>query len=362
MGVVYRAEDLKLNRDVALKFLAEDLTRDRFAVGRFEREARAAAAITHPNICTVYEVDEYVGTPFLAMELLEGTTLKHRIGEKPVPIDSIVNWAIQITDALEAAHARGIVHRDIKPANLFITQRDQVKVLDFGLAKLVAHKSRAGSSWAGRSPALVAELSVSGSATGTPGYMSPEQARGDELDARTDLFALGIVLYEMATGKMPFHGKTLGAVIAAILRDVPEPPSELNPDLPVDLQHIIGKALEKDPDVRYQTASDMRADLKRLYRDLNSGRSQPVFSSKPGSRSRSVRRRIRWLYFAGGAAILVIAALAPWLTRPLPPPQVSGATQITHDGLPKWFPLLSEGSRVIFGSGVNHDEAYQVSM
>ena len=194
--------------------------------------------------------------------------------------------------------------------------------------------------------------------------MSPEQARGDELDARTDLFAVGIVLYEMATGEMPFQGKTLGAVMAAILHDVPEPPSQLNPEVPEDLQQIIGKALEKDPDVRYQTASDMRADLKRLQRDLNSGRSQPAFSSKPSSRSRSVRRRtVRWPFVAGAAALLLATAAAVlWLSRPLPPPHVAGTTQITRDGLPKWWPLLSEGSRVIFGSGVNHDEAYQVSM
>ncbi len=367
MGVVYRAEDLKLSRDVALKFLVGELTNDREAIERFEREARAAASINHPNICTVYEVGEHEGMPFLAMELMEGATLKHRIGEKAVPVESILNWAIQITDALDAAHMLNIVHRDIKPANIFITQRQQVKILDFGLAKLLASTSRTNTSRTGTSHngnvANAAALSTPGAAVGTPGYMSPEQARGDELDARTDLFALGIVLYEMATGQMPFQGKTLGAVMAAILHDVPEPPSELNPDLPEVLQHIIGKALEKDPDVRYQTASDMRADLKRLQRDLNSGRSQPVFSSRPGSGTRPVPHRIRRSHIAAAAAILIVLAAATlWLTRPFPVPRIVGTTQLTHDRLPKWWPLLSEGSRVIFGSGVNRDQAVQVSM
>ncbi len=362
MGVVYRAEDLKLSREVALKFLADDVISDRLAVERFEREARAAAAITHPNICTVYEVEEHNGLPFVAMELLEGTTLKHRIGQKPVPIDSILNWGIQITDALDATHSRGIVHRDIKPANLFVTQRQQVKILDFGLAKLVSSKSRAGSSFGRKSPTTIAELSASGSATGTPGYMSPEQARGDELDARTDIFAVGIVLYEMATGKMPFQGKTLGAVMAAILHDVPVPPSDVNPEIPEGLQQIIGKALEKDQDVRYQTASDMRADLKRLQRDLNSGRSQPTFFSKPSSGAPIVSRRIRWPYIAGGVALVLLVAAAFYVMRPLPPPRVIAISQITRDGLSKWWPLLSDGSRVIYGSGANHDEAYQVSI
>src|SRR5690348_10458917 len=290
MGVVYRAEDLSLGREVALKFLPEETAHDRIALERFEREARAAAAINHPNICTVYEVGEYDGRPFLAMEMLEGQTLKHRIGNKPVPLDSLMSWAIQICDGLDAAHARGIVHRDIKPPNLFITTRGQAKILDFGLAKLATAGRQVRATIPERTEtAAVDVLTTPGSAAGTPGYMSPEQARGEELDARTDLFSLGIVLYELATGKMPFEGKTSGAVMGAILHESPVPPSHINPEIPPKLEEIINKALEKDRDVRYQHAADLRSDLKRLKRDLDSSqvsstssiRAQPVRCKRP---------------------------------------------------------------------------------
>jgi len=270
MGVVYRAEDLKLGREVALKFLPEQMTRDRVALERFEREARAAAAINHPNICTLHEIGEHDGHPFLAMELLEGATLKHRIGNKPLPVDALLNWAIQIADGLDAAHVRGIVHRDIKPSNLFITTRDTAKILDFGLAKL------AGSKEDGTPPEQTATiaadpLTTPGTAAGTPGYMSPEQARGEELDARTDLFSFGAVVYEMATGRPPFYGNSTAVIVEALLNRAPVSAIVLNPKLPPKLEEIINKALEKDPDLRYQHASDIRADLKRLRRDTSSG-------------------------------------------------------------------------------------------
>ncbi|MBV8571599.1 MAG: serine/threonine protein kinase, partial [Acidobacteriaceae bacterium] len=347
MGVVYKAEDTKLHRFVALKFLPDDIAHDRMALDRFEREARAAAAINHPNICTVYEVGEHNGRPFLAMEFLEGQTLKYRIGNKPVPIDSLLSWAIQICDGLDAAHARGIVHRDIKPANLFLTKGGQAKILDFGLAKLAIAGRQVRASMPERTETDV--LTTPGSAAGTPGYMSPEQTRGEELDARTDLFSLGIVLYEMATARMPFRGKTSGAVMGAILHDTPVPPSQINHELPVKLEEIIAKALEKDRDVRYQGAAELRADLKRLKRDLDSG---PV-SSTPSIRAQPARRKASRLVAMMAAAVVLMAAmiLAFLFLKPLPPPRILATTQITNDGREKYaYAYVTDGTRIYYSA------------
>lgn len=380
MGVVYKARDIRLGRYVALKLLPDELARDAHALGRFQREAKSASALNHPNICTIYDIGEEDGHAYLAMEFLEGRTLRQEIAAGALELDDALSLAIEITDALDAAHSAGILHRDIKSANIFVTNRRHAKILDFGLAKVVAKDGRVADAVDEAAETVPEDqLTSPGAAMGTVAYMSPEQVKGKEVDARTDLFSFGVVLYEMVTGKLPFRGASTGLVFDAILNRAPVAPVRLNPDLPVALEEIINKALEKDVDLRYQHASDMRADLKRLKRDSDSGyvasgsgthaAVEVETAAAPAASARKLSKKARVL--AGVVAVVAVLALVYFFRPTLPPPQATGTVQLTQDGETKLYleglpppPIFTDGPRIYFiesDSGLTTSTVMQVS-